>query len=36
MVDSLGDDAKTLCQGAIAEKWCNINLAKERKEYLNE
>jgi len=36
MVDSLGYDAETLSQGAIAEKWCNINLAKERKEYLNE
>ncbi len=36
MVDSLGDDAETLSQGAIAEKWCNINLAKKRKEYLNE
>jgi CRISPR system Cascade subunit CasA len=35
-VDMLGDDAETLSQGAIAEKWCNINLAKERKEYLNE
>jgi CRISPR system Cascade subunit CasA len=35
-VDSLGDDAETLSQGAIAEKWCNINLVKTRKEYLNE
>ena len=35
-VDSLGDDAETLSQGAIAEKWCHINLAKQRKEYLNE
>jgi CRISPR system Cascade subunit CasA len=36
IVDSLGDDAETLSQGAIAEKWCNINLSKKRKEYLNE
>ncbi len=36
MVDSLGDDAETLSRGAIAEKWCNINLSKKRKEYLNE
>jgi CRISPR system Cascade subunit CasA len=35
-VESLGDDAETLCQGAIAEKWCNIHLAKKRKEYLDE
>jgi hypothetical protein len=36
MVDTLGDDAETLCQGAVAEKWCNINLSKKRKEYLHE
>jgi hypothetical protein len=36
MVDSLGDDAETLSNGAVAEKWCNINLVKKRKEYLNE
>jgi CRISPR system Cascade subunit CasA len=35
-VDSLGDEAETLAHGAIGEKWCNINLAKKRKEYLNE
>ena len=35
-MDSVGDDAEGLSQRAVAEKWCNIRLVNQRKEYLDE